>query len=150
MYPGWHHGTYNNWFVRNGKNVFHGFFQDDYGAVMIIVDDSVDQGDGSGATEVSGSIWFKNYPNTSYTQGVQPLSTVPCWFRTTGPYDCRTFLVSGNYGDGNISSTSALYPTESQYIQPTSLNAYAVQTPARGWTRLGTFTGLNKVKAFGQ
>ncbi len=147
LYPGWNHAAYNNWFVQNGKAVLHGFFQDQYGAILLIADGALDMGDGSGSTELSGSIWFKNFANSSFQPTTQ---NIPCWFITAGPYDCRTFLVSGNNGDGHINSTSALYPTQSLYYTSTSRNPYIPAEPARGWRRLGTFSGLNKAKAFTQ
>lgn len=145
LYPGWKHAAYNNWFSWQGKAVFHGFYQDAYGAIMLIIDGSTDQGDGSGASDVSGSIWFKNFANSQYQPNSQ---NIPCWFMTAGPYDCRTFLVSGNNGAGDVSSASALYPSQSQYYTSHSINPYIPEEPARGWRRLGTFSGLNKAKAF--
>ena len=149
LYKGVNQASYNKWFTQSstGKQVFHGFFQDQYGAVMLIIDDSLDQGDGSGATEVSGSLWFKNFANS---QAFPNSNNVPCWFITTGPYDCRTFLTSGNNGDGNVDTFSALYPSDSVWYQSIKYNAYAVEEPARGWKKLGTFSGLKKALAFGQ
>ena len=147
LYPGAKHAHYNNWFNWGGKPVFHGFFQDQYGAIMLIIDESVDLGDGSGAVDVGGSIWFKNFANAQAQYNPQG---IPCWYILTGPYDCRTLLVSGRNGDGDISSGSALYPTQSQFYTTKKRNPYIPEEPARGWRRLGTFSGLNKAKAFTQ
>lgn len=117
--------AFNKWFVFNGKTVFHGFFQDRYGAVMLVIDKSLDLGDGSPATFVGGSIWFKNFANTYATQYGEK-----CWFVRVGPFDCRTF-VSGDWTSGLISTTSALYPSN-------------------GYQRLGTFDGLDRARAFNQ
>jgi hypothetical protein len=162
-YNGWNQAYYNNWLIQTdpnspsfGKLVFHGFFEDQYGAIMLVIDDAIDQGDGLGAQEVTGSIWFKNHPNTQFAR-VNP--SVPCWFVEVGPYDCRTLLVSGNKIDwnngkkvdvGRIDSSSAFLPTDSKFYTGTETNAYAIREPARGWKKLGTFSGLNKLKAFGQ
>lgn len=146
LYPGVHHAYYNNWLLWNGKYGFHGFFQDSLGAVMLVIDATVDQGDGAGATEVSGSIWFKNYANSMAPPNAQ---SIPCWFLTAGPYDCRTFLKASGT-DGYIDSGSALYPTDSVWYTSRSSHPYHVEEPARGWRRLGTFSGLNKAKAFSQ
>lgn len=111
---------FNQWFAYQGKNVFHGFFQDKYGAIMLVVDDSLGLGDGGLPEEVNGSIWFKNFALTYAQQSLEK-----CWFIRIGPYDCRTFLDSND----NIATTSALYPSN-------------------GYQKLGKFTGLNVKKAF--
>ncbi len=147
IYPGAKHAAYNNWFTWNGAAAFHGFYQDSYGAIMLIVDQAIDQGDGSGASEVSGSIWFKNFANS---QAMANPQSIPCWFITQGPYDCRTFLVNNGKDYGNINQTTALYPTQSQWYTSRSTHPYIPEEPARGWRRLGTFSGLNKGKAFTQ
>lgn len=113
---------FNQWFMYGGKRVFHGFFQDAYGAVMLVIDDGIDLGDGGGLTMVSGSIWYKNF-TTSYAYQ----SPEKCWFIRIGPYDCRTFVGPGDV----INTTSALYP-------------------GNGYRKLGTFTGLDKPRAFNQ
>ncbi len=151
-YKGWHHAAYNKWFTVNGKRVFHGFFEDDFGAVMIVVEGDEDQGDGAGSSTVTGSIWFKNYYNTPYPR-YQTRDVIPCWFITAGGYDCRTFLekTSATGKDGDIVTTSALLPTESKYAPGADTHPYhqgASAGPARGWRKLGSFSGLNVVKGF--
>lgn len=42
--------AFNQFFDYQGKRVFHGFFQDAYGAVVIVFDDILDTNDGYGAT----------------------------------------------------------------------------------------------------
>ncbi len=168
-YPGWHHAAYNTWFIdpRTGKKSFHGFYQDSYGVVMLIINDLVDQGDGAGANYATGSIWFKNFAQSQYdecgnyhgTKQIWPIGTasncqglwvIPSWFRLTGPYDTRTFLENANNGDGNVVTTSVLFPSESHYYTNNNSNPYIEVAPARGWRRLGTFSGLNKAKAFSE
>lgn len=146
-YPNWKQTAYNNWFSYSGGTRFHGFFQDSYGAVMLVVDSALNQNDGAGAAEVSGSIWFKNYPNS---QAMPNNNNIPCWFISMGPYDCRTLLVPGDGEYGIINQTSALYPTQSKFYTTKSTNPYIPEEPARGWRRLGTFSGLNRAKAFTQ
>lgn len=148
LYPNYRHSYYNNWFTWNGKPAFHGFFEDNLGAVLLIIDGAINEGDGAGAVEVSGSIWFKNHAVTQFPRTGDGL---PCWFLTTAAYDCRTFLTAGGpTGDGNITSDSALYPTDSKWYTSRSTHPYHPVEPARGWRRLGTFNGLNKSKAFSQ
>ncbi len=84
---GLYHAQYNTWF-NGGKN-FSGYFQDAYGAIVLVVDNVVNQGDGQGASFVSGSIWFKNFAKTMAPQGVERY----CWFIYTGPYACRSTTV---------------------------------------------------------
>lgn len=127
-YYGKSEAEFNQWFVLNGKTVFHGFFQDSYGVVILVIDqtDGVDSGDGAGVsiTNLSGRVYFKNFINTT-----APAPPEKCWFvmETVSPYYCATFLGS----NGVINTYSALYPSN-------------------GYQLLGTFTGLNKVQAFGQ
>ncbi len=111
---------FNQWFVYEGKKVFHGFFQDKFGAIMLVIDDSIGLGDGGLPMEVNGSIWFKNFAPSYANQ-----SSEKCWFIRIGPYDCRTLFDE----NGEISTTSALYPSN-------------------GYRQLGKFKGLNVKKAF--
>lgn len=76
---------YNTWFLISGKKAFTGFFQDNYGAIVLVIDSSVNQGDGQGNSLVNGSVWYKNFAQSFATQG--PMRK--CWFITLGPYDCR-------------------------------------------------------------
>lgn len=152
FYAGYPHAYYNNWFAWQGKAAFHGFFEDSYGAVMLVIDAFVDQGDGAGASQLSGSIWFKNYAATQFQKNQHG---IPCWFMTAAAYDCRTFLEAGAppggiSSDGNLVSNSALYPTDSKWWTSRSSHPYIPEEPARGWRRLGTFGDLNKAKAFSQ
>lgn len=84
---GLYHAQYNTWF-GGGKN-FTGFFQDAYGAVVLVIDNVVSQGDAQGASYVSGSLWFKNFTKTMAPQGSERY----CWFIYSGPYDCRSTTV---------------------------------------------------------
>lgn len=109
---------YNKWRLVDGK--WHGFFQDYYGAIIIVLDQVLDFGDGS-APQVGGEVWFKNHP---YAPG--PLSPTSCWFVSIGPYDCRTW----KSGQG-VNTEAALYPNG-----------------ADGYQKLGRFSNLDAHKAF--
>lgn len=104
-YSGHSDDRYNRWYDQDGKLVWKGFFQDWYGAIVLIIDEYVSQGDGQPADILGGSIWFQNfnryYPNFPL-QG--PLTM--CWEIEMGPYDCRSFLKKGK-----VSMTSSYYPT---------------------------------------
>lgn len=109
---------FSYWFNKDGKTVFSGIYQDQLGAVVIVVDKTLDQGDGQGASYVSGSIYFKNFAQTMSVQSPYR----KCWYIYDGPHDCRT---------ATVMSKSGLYPTTDE-----------------GYRKLGTFTGLSRVKAF--
>lgn len=114
--------TYNKFFQFEGKEVFSGFFEDNYGAIVLVVDKNNDLGDGGGATEVGGSIWFKNFTvsRASYYEGASWSVVLPCWFRSIGPYNCQS---------STVINKSGLYPDG-------------------GYEKLGSFNGLNVIKAF--
>lgn len=81
------HAEYNYWFANNTK--FSGYFQDAYGAVVLVIDNVVNQGDAQGSAYVSGSLWFKNFTKTMAPQGTERY----CWFIYDGPYNCRSQTV---------------------------------------------------------
>lgn len=126
-YRGMVNAQFNNWFTTGGKRVFHGFFQDRLGAVVLVITGGTDLGDGGGYSEVNGEIWFKNFE-------VAPASQSPtqCWFHfSPSPYRCGAFYSCGNDGGScAISGTTSL-------------------RPGNGYKLLGTFQSLNKSKAFG-
>ncbi len=122
IYDGKDFSMYNYWFDQQGKKVFSGFFDDKVGAIVLVVDQYLDLGDGGGASEIGGEVWFKNFGASwaSYDQGGSWSIVLPCWFRTIGPYDCRS---------SSVMTKSSLYPTD-------------------GYEKLGDFSNMNKLKAF--
>lgn len=126
--------TYNRWFEHNGKEVFHGFFEDAFGSVVLVIDEVLDLGDGGNQNLVSGSVWFKNHRDTNApnpSNGCLPGFGCPntrCWFVKDGPYECRAFVVGG-YPNDEICTNSRLYPNN-------------------GYRKLGEFSGLDRAKAF--
>lgn len=125
--------TFNHWYHLNNKEVFHGFFQDQHGAVILVVDGvgGDDNGDGQVPTDLKGSIYFKNFPTSMATQ-----SPEKCWFIRIGPYDCRSFLLNNSSDRSERDIWSFSDP-----VTPSASD---------GYRKLGTFTGLNKDKAFHQ
>lgn len=117
---------YNRWLNdvadNMGKRIFRGFFQDRLGAIILVIDDGIDLGDGGGFTKASGSVWFRNFQVAPSTQ-----SQEKCWFIQIGPYDCRAFVGS----NGFINPKLRTYPNN----------------PSDGYTRLGTFNDLDVSKA---
>lgn len=96
---GTHDAAFNRWFTLGGKKVFSGFFEDNYGAIVLIIDNVVNQNDGQGGTYVSGQVWYRNF-----AQSYAPKSPYrSCWFVYTGPYFCRSAAVTDK---------TSLYPTD--------------------------------------
>ncbi len=145
---------FNGWVTEGSARNYKGFFQDKYGAVVIVIDQVLNTGDGSAAPLVGGSIWFQNFGDNpvydSKCQSGQPAhydqstgryvadtcqaTQLMCWEITYGPYDCRSFLVAGgNYGTISLPSS----PTPSTK-GPTRTKSYV---------KLGTFTGLSRAAA---
>ena len=88
---------YNRWFTLNGKYYFSAYFQDAYGAVVLVFDNYVNLGDAQGSGVVSGSVYYKNFAQ-SY---VQQSPYRKCWYIYSGPYNCRANAVMDK---------SAIYP----------------------------------------
>ncbi|MCB9024717.1 MAG: hypothetical protein H6625_00230 [Bdellovibrionaceae bacterium] len=125
---------YNKWFEKDGKQVFHAVLEDfEVGAVVLVIDDALDLGDGPIEDSVSGSLWFKNYGIT-----YAPHPPTHCWFvsfkgtDTGTPYDCRPWPTSDNYNNTYLS----VYPTRQS------------SDPYKGYKKLGSFHNLSIKKAF--
>ncbi len=93
---------YNRWFTINNVYYFSAYFQDAYGAIVLIFDNYVNQGDAQGTGVVSGSIYYKNF-----AQSYAPQSPYrSCWFIYAGPYNCISSAVTNKSavypGDGYI------------------------------------------------
>jgi len=119
--------------MHGSTPVWKGFFEDKYGAIVVVIDRTLSLGDGQAAQFIGGSIWFQNFPEVTYPyspyasrQGI--LKT--CWEITMGPYDCRTFL-----DDGKVRLTTSLYPNNRG---PDALQNYR---------KLGEFNGLSRASA---
>lgn len=110
---------YNRWYTLNGQSAFAGFFQDQLGAVVLVVDSVVNQGDGQGQGYVSGSVYYKNFAQ-SYRNGGEATSYRKCWFIRNGPFNCRA--------ESLINKTSVI--------------------PDSGYRKLGTFSGLARSASF--
>ena len=131
---------YNGWVTQDSTNVWKGFFQDAYGAIVLVLDKSLAQSDGTSTTILGGSVWFQNFQESAYQNPVQGYQKM-CWEITAGPYDCRTFLVtntashSSPYDDLVVSVTSSLYPNNRGANK--SLN----------YEKLGDFGGIGRSAA---
>ena len=141
------------WFKKNNKDYFHGFFQENEGSIILVVDSVTpvvsNRDNPTPTTLYSGSIWTMQFRTTfqgknscnnrdqkyifQYNKET-PGSNIPpladrnkkCWFFTRGPFDCRTW----RDGDG-VDTFRAVNPDGSCY------------------QKMGTFIGLDILKAFG-
>ncbi len=120
---------YNVWL---SDSEYHGFFQDAYGSIVLVIDDVLDLGDGSDVT-VSGSVYVMNFPS-----GYAPLSPTSCWFVKAGPYDCRTWKTSSG-----VNTYERLLPK----VENSDGGTYWAPK-SEGYYKLGTFNNLDATKAF--
>ena len=136
---------YNGWVkqtvgMSTPTPVYKGFFQDAYGAVVIVIDKTLNLGDGTPAQYVGGSVWFQNFGDGQYGEstcqsgdpryGTCYSQQKMCWEITYGPYDCTTFR-SGN----SIVMNSSLYPTNHG------------ETRTKSYQKLGDFSGMSRAAA---
>lgn len=121
----------SGWATHNGQPVWKGFFQDNYGAIVVVIDSTLNTGDGTPAQFIGGRVYFINFP-TGWPYAPQGEMKM-CWDITLGPYDCRTFLQNNTIVWG-----SSLNP---QNAGPTVTEA------GRGYQLLGSFTGMSRVAA---
>lgn len=115
---------FNYWFNYNGKLVFSGYFEDQYGSITITLEPTTVSSGGNDAEPVisgpyKGTVYFKNFTTTF----AQHSPYRACWHTYTGPYDCRSNIISTKCG---------LYPGSEA-----------------GYQILGTFQNLDVKKAFG-
>lgn len=140
----------NQWFTYNNNQVFHGIYQDSAGAVVLVVDSVLSQGDGGGSSILGGSIWFQNFGYTNAAQGPNKM----CWEIQIGPYDCRTFLQGGvdqKYDKAVVNTYSSLEPT-TRTLGGDATNTYngSFGGDRPKYIKLGTFSGLLRSSAFQQ
>jgi hypothetical protein len=126
-YSGIQNEQHNGWVNQDGKSVWKGFFQDEWGAIVLVVDRMLSQGDGVPGQFLGGSIWFQNFNKEYYPNFPYQGPTKMCWQITMGPYDCRSFLVSGV-----VNMISSYYPTTKG---PNKQNHYQ---------KLGDFDGISR------
>lgn len=128
--------NFNYWFNFENKLAFSGFFEDQFGAIAVVLEpETISSSTGSSdgeplSTTYKGAVYFKNFlvasnpyvgGNTTGTMA-QHSSLRACWFTYIGPYDCRSNVVQTKCG-----------------LNP-GVDA--------GYKKLGTFTGLNTKAAF--
>lgn len=89
-YNGWQKSEFNHWFTYQGRTVFSGFYQDDYGAIVLVIENVLNTGDGSGGGYLTGSVWYKNFAQSMATYNDTGRH---CWFLSAGPYNCQSTTV---------------------------------------------------------
>ncbi len=75
---------YNYWTTINGKRTFMAYFQDQYGSIILVLEDGLGTGDGSGSSVLSGRVYYRNFAQSIYPQS----SYRKCWYIYSGPYAC--------------------------------------------------------------
>ena len=112
---------YNVWFKSAGKNVWHAFFEDFMGGIIVVIDGTDSLADGyQPGDKVNGTIYFKNFHTAA------PHPPTYCWFVSLGAFDCRAW--KDGYG---VNTKKAVHPSSSD-----------------GYTKLGTFQNLDVEDAF--
>lgn len=127
-----HTNQYNVWITKNNKRYFRAFFEDHYGAIIVVIDNMLNLGDGANSNPglASGLVYYKNFKETMAPNpltGSLPGFGSPrtfCWFISLGPYDCRAWPTKKG-----IDINRAVYPD----------NGYKV---------LGRFSNLRLNEAF--
>ena len=118
--------SFNHWYAINGQNVYKGFFQDRYGAVVILLTAGNNGvGDGGGRT-LKGSVYYQNF-DTSYAKNPFQGPLRMCWQITEGNHDCRTWMINDI-----VHAEQGLEPTFGDKGPDMSV----------GYQRLGTFSGM--------
>lgn len=131
---------YNGWVTEGSSRVYKGFFQDKYGAIVVVIDKVLNGGDGTPAALVGGTIYFQNFgENPAYDSKCQSgdprygtcfLNQLMCWEIKAGPYDCRTFLVSNNVVMNSSSAPNGIGPSRT-----------------KSYLKLADFNGLSRAAA---
>jgi hypothetical protein len=81
--------AYNYYYVDpSGKVIFSGYFQDRYGAIILVLEPAQGSGDGDGGT-YKGAVFYKNFAQAVEQQSAER----KCWFIREGPYDCRSSVL---------------------------------------------------------
>lgn len=100
---GSYEASYNYFFMSEGKRVFTGYFQDRYGAIVLVLEPATGSGDGDGGT-YKGSVYYKNF-----AQSLAPQSPYrQCWFIKGGPYTCGSYAVHTKSSITNIDQYTKL------------------------------------------
>lgn len=100
---GEYESEYNYFYMSGTKKVFTGFFQDQYGGVVLVLEPASGSGDGDLGT-YKGSIYFKNFAQSLISQSADR----KCWFITAGPYTCTSASVINKSSYASIAGYTKL------------------------------------------
>jgi hypothetical protein len=132
---------YNGWVGEGASRVYKAFFQDEYGAIVVVVDKVLNAGDGTPSPYIGGTIYYINHgdnPGYDYSlQGDISGGQKLCWELTYGPYDCRTWVTKTSNYDNAVNLLLSLIPTGPL--------GGKYQSRTKSYQELGTFVGLNRV-----
>ncbi len=135
---------HNKWITEGSQRIYKGFFQDKYGAIVIVIDKVLNAGDGTPSALVGGSVYFQNFgDNPVYDSSCQSgdvrygtcfTAQKMCWEISYGPYDCRTFIVGPDDSKniGTVVTTSSPFPNNKG------------STRTKSYVKLGEFNGLSR------
>lgn len=139
---------YNGWVNQGGTSVYKGFFQDMWGAVIVVIDRSISLGDGAPAAFLGGSVFMQNFgDNPGYDSYCQSgsfssdcyRSQLMCWEITYGPYDCRSWVKPTSNWSNAVDMVLSLWPT-APLGQP-------YQSRQKPYVKLGDFSGMSRAAA---
>ena len=82
--------AYNYWTTINGKRTFMAYFQDQYGSIIVALEDGLGTGDGSGSSILSGRVFYRNFAQSIYPQSPYR----KCWYIYSGPYACYSSVMA--------------------------------------------------------
>ncbi len=96
--------AYNYWTTINGKKTFMGYFQDQYGSIILVLEDALGSADASGSTTYSGRLYYRNF-----AQSVNPQSPYrKCWYIYSGPYACYSQVMHDKSSSTSIDGYTQL------------------------------------------
>lgn len=96
-----------NYFYKqsDGSIVFSGFFQDQYGGIVIVLKPSSTSGaDAEGSKTWDGKVFYRNFAQSTLAQSPYR----KCWFITNGPYLCNSATVMNKTGIDTIANYTYL------------------------------------------
>lgn len=82
--------AYNYWTTINGKRTFMAYFQDQYGSIIVVLEDTLSTGDASGSSILSGRVFYRNFAQSIYPQSPYR----KCWYIYSGPYACYSSVMA--------------------------------------------------------
>ena len=96
--------AYNYWTTVNGKRTFMAFVQDQYGALIVVLEDGLGTGDASGSSILSGRVFYRNFAQSIYPQSPYR----KCWYIYSGPYACYSKVMAEKSSSTSIDGFTLL------------------------------------------